>query len=138
MIAKYKPVYNAYFGPLRDKHHYWLGVLLLTQGILLLISSLTLSIVPFFNIFLLLIVMIILFGYLNYMHTYKKRSVIILESMFFLNLALLLGETMYFKQDNYAKNILVQTSIAFASIEFLVIVLVSAIISPGLSWLSTN
>ena len=26
-IAKYKPVYDAYFGPLRDKHHYWFGVL---------------------------------------------------------------------------------------------------------------
>ena len=138
MIAKYKPVYDAYFGPLRDKHHYWFGVLLLVQGILLLTSSLTLNIVPFFNMFLLFIVVIILFGYLNYMRTYKKKSVIVLESMFFLNLALLLGGTMYFKQDNYAKNILVQTSIAFAFVEFLVTILVSAILNPCLSWLSTK
>ena len=138
MIAKYKPVYDAYFGPLRDKHHYWFGILLLAQGILLLVSSLTLSIVPFFNIFLLFTVVIILFGYLNYIHTYKKKSVIVLESMFFLNLALLLGGTMYFKDDDYARNILIQISITFAFVEFLVIVLLSTIFNPCRSWLSTK
>jgi hypothetical protein len=41
-IGRYKPLYDAYFAPLRDKHHYWFGLLLLNQGLLLLVSSLTL------------------------------------------------------------------------------------------------
>ena len=27
VISRYKPLYDAYFAPLRDKHHYWFGML---------------------------------------------------------------------------------------------------------------
>ena len=37
-IGRYKPLYDAYFAPLKDKHHYWFGLLLLSQGLLLLVS----------------------------------------------------------------------------------------------------
>ena len=39
LIVRYKPIFDAYFGPLKDKHHYWFGVLFLAQGVLLVISS---------------------------------------------------------------------------------------------------
>ena len=45
-IGRYKPLYDAYFAPLKDKHHYWFGLLLLSQGLLLLVSSLTLYTLP--------------------------------------------------------------------------------------------
>ena len=38
-VLKLKPFFDAYFGPLKDKHRYWTGVLLISRLILSLISS---------------------------------------------------------------------------------------------------
>ena len=38
-VLKLKPFFDAYFGPLKDKHRYWTGVLLVSRLILSLISS---------------------------------------------------------------------------------------------------
>ena len=35
-IGRYKPFYDAHFGPLNDRHHYWFGLLLLVRGVLYL------------------------------------------------------------------------------------------------------
>ena len=127
LIAKYKPVYDAYFGPLRDKHHYWFGVLLLAQAILLLVSSLILKTSPTICMFLLLILVTLLFGYMNYTHLYKKRSVTILESLFFINLILVTSGTMYYKENGLVRTFLTQVSISFAFLKFMVIILMSVI-----------
>ena len=72
-LAQYKPIYDAYFGPL---NHYWFGALLLAQGILLIMSSLTLNLVPIFSLLLLLIIATLLLCYLNHVkafsHTHRK------------------------------------------------------------------
>ena len=95
IIAKYKPVYDAYFAPLRDKHHYWFGVLLLTQGLLLIVSSLTLNVMPVASESLLLIVVTLLLCYMNTMQVYNKRSVSMVESSFFINLIILFAGIRY-------------------------------------------
>ena len=71
-IARYKPLYDAYFAPLKDKHYYWFGLLLLAQGLLLLVSSLTLYILPEISVLLLLAIAIFLFCYVNSVRPYKK------------------------------------------------------------------
>ena len=38
-VLKLKPFFDAYFGPLKDKHRYWTGVLLMSRLVLSLISS---------------------------------------------------------------------------------------------------
>ena len=38
-VLKLKPLFDAYFGPLKDKHRHWIGVLLLSRLILCLISA---------------------------------------------------------------------------------------------------
>ena len=40
-INKLAPVYDAYFSPLKDKHRYWFGALLLVRGILLVLLTIT-------------------------------------------------------------------------------------------------
>lgn len=59
-IAKQKPIIDAYFAPLRDKHHYWLGVLLLSLSVILIVSSLTLNVVPIFSEYLLIVITMLL------------------------------------------------------------------------------
>ena len=123
LISKYKPVYDAYFGPLQDKHHYWFGVLLLAQGVVLITSSLTITIIPAFSVLFLLTVVVILLSYENFAHVYKKKSVTILESLFFINLVLVIGGTMYYKGNDTACSIIINGSITFAFLKFLVIIM---------------
>ena len=58
-ITKFTPFYDACFAPLKDKHHYWFGVLLLVRGVLLLIYSLTFTIYPNINLLILLVVLML-------------------------------------------------------------------------------
>ena len=122
IIARYKPVYDAYYGPLRDKHHYWFGVLLVAQGLLLVISSLTLSQVPFVNLLVLLGVVLVLLCYLNHIKTYKHRSVTVLETSFFINIAILTAGNLYFR-GNFEKTVFMMMSGTVAFLEFVGVVL---------------
>ena len=89
LIARFKPFFDAYFGSLKDKHHYWFGVLLLVQSFLHLMSSLTLDTCPKVNKILVLFSVLILLLYLNCVQVYKRRYIVLLESSFLINLALL-------------------------------------------------
>ena len=117
MIGKYKPLYDAYFAPLRDNHHYWFGVLLLAQGVVLLMSSLTYN-APSFSLIALLLISILLLCYLNCMRVYKRRSVTFTESSFLINFILLVCGLKYF-----SRSIITTASISIAFVEFCIIVL---------------
>ena len=117
-IARYKPIYDAYFAPLKEKHHYWFGVLLVVQGLLLLVSSLTLLILPEISILLLLVASIFLHCYVNSIQPYKKMSVALLESSFMINFIILAVGYLYFRDNNKGRAILLSLSITAALIEF--------------------
>ena len=126
-ITRYKPVIDAYFAPLKDRHHYWFGVLLLTRGILLLTSSLTANINPAVSLFMLLVVATLLLCYMNYQQVYKRKSVLILEGAFLINLLFLTGGTMYYYRDvgGGQRAILVHISIGIAFVKFCGIIICS-------------
>ena len=88
-IGRYKPLYDAYFAPLKDKHHYWFGLLLLSQGLLLLVSSLTLYTLPEISVLLLLAISIFLLCYVISVRPYKQMSVVLLEGSFMINFIVL-------------------------------------------------
>ena len=117
-LAKYKPVYDAYFAPLKDRHHYWFGTLLLSQGALLLVSSLTLHTVPAIGVLVLLGVLMLLLSYMNCMQVYKRRLVFVLESAFLINLILLVCGTLYYKYDENARVVVTCISLTFAFVKF--------------------
>ena len=118
LLAKYKPVYDAYFAPLKDRHHYWFGALLLSQGALLLVSSLTLQTVPAVGILVLLGVLMLFLSYMNCMQVYKRRLVFILESAFLINLILLVCGTLYYRYNESARVAVTCVSLTFAFVEF--------------------
>ena len=119
-ITRYKPVIDAYSAPLKDRHHYWFGVLLLARGVLLLVASLTLNIDPSVSLFLLLGVSTFLLCYVNYMQVYRKVSVLILESTFLINLVILVGGAMYYFADSESSHRITLTyvSIGVAFLKF--------------------
>ena len=118
LLARYKPVYDAYFAPLKDRHHYWFGALLLSQGALLLVSSLTLQTVPAVGVLVLLGVLMLLLSYMNCMQVYKRRLVFILESTFLINLILLVSATLYYRYNENARVAVTCVSLSFAFVEF--------------------
>ena len=126
LIARYKPVYDAYFAPFKDNHHYWFGVLLLAQGALLLVSSLILNISSVYGLLLLLLIVLLMLCYINFMKVYKRNAITLLESSFYINLILLTAGMLYLQEvANYAfkQEILLTLSIGIAFIEFCAIVM---------------
>ena len=117
-LAQYKPIYDAYFGPLKDKHHYWFGTLLLAQGILLVVSSLTLNLVPIFSLLLLLIIVTLLLCYLNHIKIYKKLYLTLIESSFLLNLIMLTAGSLYFRESESGQTTILCVSVSIVFIEF--------------------
>ena len=123
-INKYTPVYDAYLAPLKDKHHYWFGTLLLMRGLLLISFTLTTATSPNTNLLVLLITMPILLFYTSIKPVYKCKIVRILESASILNLVALSGSTLY---AGSKWTVILEISISFAIVQFCVIIIISLI-----------
>ena len=87
-IMRFHPVFDAYFAPLKHKHHYWFGMLLLVRGILLVTFASSLAIPQNINPMLLLFCAIVLLYYMIIAHPYRSSKRLI---FLFANLALLSG-----------------------------------------------
>lgn len=119
-IPRLNPVYDAYFAPLKDKHHYWFGVLLLVRGVLLLTFTLTCSIQPDVNLLVLLITAALLLCYANYKRVYRNKVVQLLEN-FFLLMLITVGGTSLLNlndKDKTMKYIIVYVSIGAGFVVF--------------------
>ena len=124
-IPRYKPVYDAHFAPLKDKHQYWFGVLLLVRGVLLVVFASTYSMYPTVNYLLLLIMPALLLCYANYNHVYKARLVQLAENYFFISL-IVLGGTKMVNQN--MKHAVVYGSIFITLVAFCGVVICSCVV----------
>ena len=114
-IPKFNPVFDAHLAPLKDKHHYWFGVLLMVRGILLVILTLTYTVYPNVNYIVLLITVSLLLFYSNYYQVYKNRLVQFNES-FFLLLLVFIGVSVVLH--DHARQIVVYVSIGVGLFAF--------------------
>ena len=114
LIPKFDPFFDVHFGPLKDKHHYWFGVLLVVRATLLVIFTSTLTIYPNANYILMLIATALLLCYANYHRVYKRQAVQINEN-FFILLVLVGGSGIL---DENAKHAVVYASIAIVFFSF--------------------
>ena len=113
-----KPFLDAYYGPFKDKHHYWVGVLLVVRGVLFLSFAL---LAGHSNTDLLLVSFcsIALITYLSVAgRLYKKLYLSVLENSFFLNLGVLAAGTLYIGQVGGSQEALVTTSVGIAFLQF--------------------
>ena len=124
-IPRFSPVYDAYFAPLKDKHHYWFGVLLLIRGLLLVVFASTYSVHPNINYLLLLITSALLLSYANYNRVYKRKLVQLTENFFFISLIVIGGSEII---DPSTKHAVVYGSIFITLIAFCGVVIWSAVI----------
>ena len=97
-VLKLKPFFDAYFGPLKDKHRYWTGVLLLSRLVLSLVSSVNELGNDSVNLLAINILTFILLGLLwQSGGVYKSWPLAILDYFFLTNLGVLSLLTLYNK-----------------------------------------
>ena len=125
-INKFIPFYDAYFAPLKDKHHYWFGMLLFTRGALLIVFTATSSTSPLVGLLILAISLVMLLFYMSVKPVYKSKIVRLFESASLSNLLVLVTYMLYTGDKNSGTTAL-QISIGVAFVQFLLIILISAI-----------
>ena len=126
-INKLTPVYDAYFSPLKDKHQYWFGTMLLVRGILLIVLTVTSAANPEINVLILLLTISFLVITLSVKTVYKRMTVRVLESATLLNLIVLSAGTLYEWESTKSRSMLLIVSIGITFAQFCIIVVWSLI-----------
>ena len=127
-INKFTPFYDAYFAPLKDKHHYWFGSTLLVRGALLVAFMATSTTLPLVSLLILAITLAMLLLYVSIWSLYRSKIVRILESLSILNLLALVIYTLYtMAVDSSSLSTALQLSIGLAFMQFLAIVIISIV-----------
>ena len=122
-VLKLKPFFDACFGPLKDKHRYWTGVLLVSRIILSLVSTgnvLGDDSVNLVAIATLVIILLALQGQAG--GVYKAWILTLLESFFLANLGILALVTLYNKESGGSQYASVCVSTGSAFVVFCLIV----------------
>ena len=152
-MLRLKPFFDAYFGPLRGNHRYWVGVLLVARGILLLVfGPLNSANDPSVNLLAVNTVIVLLLMYTSYLphghadmdgrshfrfwigSCYKKWYLSLLESSFLCNLAVLASATFYISLAGGNQAAVVYTSISITVCQFIAIVVYQVYIIIRQSW----
>ena len=71
-INQFKPLFDAYTGPYKDKHHYWTGFLLLVRIALFTVFSTNTSGDPAINLLAITVTIVCLFAYLALFAVFTK------------------------------------------------------------------
>ena len=148
-MLRLKPFFDAYFGPLRGNHRYWVGVLLVARGILLLVfGPLNSANDPSVNLLAVNTVIVLLLMYTNYLpygrtdmdgrshfrfwigSCYKKWYLSLFESSFLCNLSVLSAITL--AKGNQAA--VVYTSVGITFCQFIGIVVYQVYVIIRRSW----
>lgn len=91
-FRRFSPFTDTYFVPLKRKHRYWFGVLLLARWILLICFSSTMFNVPEdISLLVLFIVGVLLLFYMTATLPYRNVANLVVNGLFLKNLALLSG-----------------------------------------------
>ena len=124
-INKIVPLIETYFGPLKIAHYYWVGLLLLVRGVLLIILTLTYTTTPSASLLSLAITLALLLVFLAYTgRMYKNKLLSLLECSFMLNLQVLAVSVLFIDLElsDFSKQVAVIISMTVTFIQFLGII----------------
>ena len=125
ILIKIKPFLDTYYGPLKGKHHYWYGALLLVRAAILLMTALipaNHSAIVNFCVSVSAIVLIY-FG----LTVHRNLSVAMFDAFSFMNLALLGVSNFFTTTVRKDQSVAAYTLIGIAFIQFLGLVLVKGL-----------
>lgn len=124
-VLKLKPLFDAYYGPLKDQHRYWTGVLLFARIILGLVSAVNVLGDQSINLLAVTTTSFVLLSLLwQSGGAYKIWAFSLLDCFFLTNLGILSAVTLFDKLSSGASQyVAVYASIASAGVLFLVVIL---------------
>ena len=123
-FAKLKPLFDAYLGPFKDKHCYWVGVLLLVRAVLFIISAVNPNNAPKVNLLAIGSTTLVLLAYTATAgKVYRKKYVSFLENSFLLNLGALTIGGLYTGVNGQGHTAVVHTLVGIAFLQFLGIII---------------
>lgn len=118
-----KPFYDTYYGPFKDKHHYWVGVLLIIRAMVQLIITLSFTIQPYISVLAAIVIFACLLMYTAQTGgLYKKWYVSLLDTSFYLNLTIFAGGIFYSELTGSQYKTVGAVSLGIAQLQFLIIV----------------
>ena len=130
-----KPFLDAYYGPFKDKHHYWVGVLLVVRGVLFVFFASFFAVENNVNILLTIVSSFSLAAFPA--SVYKNVFLSTLENSFFLNLGVLAAGTYHIRVVGGNQVALVTTSVGIAFLEFCGIIILHSyqfVVIPIRQW----
>ena len=121
MLIKIKPFLDAHYGPVKSKHRYWFGALLLVRAVILLISALVPANRSSAVVLCILVSAAVLthFGHL----VYRNLAVATFDITFFMNLVLLTGANSFIAAAGGGLAMSAYTLIGIAFVQFIGLVL---------------
>ena len=121
-VVRLNPVFDTHFAPLKDRHNYWFGVLLLVRAFLFMV---TISSSIRVNVLILLLTMTLLLVYMTVIQVYKSKIILMFQSMFFVNLICLSAATLFTtgNAENKSTMIAINVSVGMALFLFAIIVI---------------
>ena len=124
LTVRWKPLFDAYVGPYKDRYRFWTGLLLLCRNVLFLVFAFNALGNPDRNLLAigLLSNCLLMFGW-GTGGVYRLQPLSILESSFFLNLAAVSLSTMYVGHAGGNQYAVAYTSAGIAFVTFAAIVL---------------
>ncbi len=140
-VGKFKPLFDSYTGPYKDKHRYWTGLLLLVRVMLFLIFSVNVFGDPAINMLTIAAAMFLLFSYVaGTNHVYKAKHLNVLEYSFFLNLGITSTASLYTSRTTNNQTAVIYTSVGISFVTFCVIVLYHIVITikSHCHWVTTR
>ena len=118
-FATLKPLFDAYLGPFKDKHCYWVGTMLLVRAILLIISAVNPNNTPKLNLLAIGGTTLLLLAYAATAgKVYRKRYVSFMENSFLFNLGALAIGTSYTGGKGQGHTAVVHTLVGIAFLQF--------------------
>ena len=123
-IAKFKPLFDAYTGPYKDKHRHWTGLLLSIRIILFVTFSVNVLGDPAINLLAIAIITTCLFVYtFLFGGIYKSWYINVLECSYFFNLSVLSTTTLFTRLTSGNQTAVIYTSVSVAFVTFKLVVL---------------
>ena len=119
-VNRLAPFFDSYLGPLKDKHHYWMGLGLLARLILLLTSAFTLATMPFTSAAVLTVTTSIMISLV--LSVYKQWQLGLLEGCFLVNMVLFSSGATVIEVQGGSKDTLACISLGISFVLFLAII----------------
>ena len=125
LMMKIKPLLDAYYGPLEDKHRYWFGALLLMRAVILLISALVPSTSSNITMLIISTCSAILVVAVN-QKVYRNAITTLSETLFLLNLILLTQARLFSISSGGNQTLAAHLLVGVAFLQFVLLVLLAA------------